>query len=54
MHSFPLPISMPEFTISLLWHPRMEADCVLKLLRAAIRPLGTWLAWVAASRKWLF
>ncbi len=26
MHSFPLPISTPEITVSLLWHPRLNAD----------------------------
>lgn len=26
MHSFPLPISVPEMTVSLLWHPRLDAD----------------------------
>jgi DNA-binding transcriptional LysR family regulator len=26
MHSFPLPILTPEITISLLWHPRLDAD----------------------------
>ena len=26
MHSFPLPVSLPEITISLLWHPRLDAD----------------------------
>ena len=26
MHSFPLPVPTPEITVSLLWHPRMDAD----------------------------
>ena len=26
MHSFPLPVSTPDFTVSLLWHPRLDAD----------------------------
>jgi len=26
MYSFPLPVSSPEIAISLLWHPRMDAD----------------------------
>jgi len=26
MHSFPLPVSLPEMTISMLWHPRLDAD----------------------------
>jgi hypothetical protein len=26
MNSFPLPIAMPEVAVSLLWHPRLDAD----------------------------
>ena len=26
MHSFPLPVPTPEVTISLLWHPRLDAE----------------------------
>ena len=26
MHSFRLPVSTPEVTVSLLWHPRLDAD----------------------------
>ena len=26
MHSFLLPVSTPEVTVSLLWHPRLDAD----------------------------
>jgi DNA-binding transcriptional LysR family regulator len=37
MHSFPLPVSMPEFTISLLWHPRLDADPAHRWLRGCIR-----------------
>ena len=33
MHSFPLPIPTPEITISLLWHPRMDADPAHRWLR---------------------
>lgn len=33
MHSFPLPIPVPEITVSLLWHPRMEADPAHRWLR---------------------
>src|SRR5689334_24349379 len=25
MHSFPVPVLMPEITVSLLWHPRLDA-----------------------------
>jgi len=37
MHSFPLPISLPEVTVSLLWHPRMDADPAHRWLRACVR-----------------
>jgi DNA-binding transcriptional LysR family regulator len=37
MHSFPLPVSMPEITVSLLWHPRMDADPAHRWLRKCVR-----------------
>ena len=37
LHSFLLPISLAQFTISLLWHPRMEADPAHRWLRECIR-----------------
>jgi DNA-binding transcriptional LysR family regulator len=37
MHSFPLPVPMPEFTISLLWHPRLDADPAHRWLRGQVR-----------------
>jgi DNA-binding transcriptional LysR family regulator len=37
MHSFELPVAMPEFTVSLLWHPRLDADGAHRWLRACIR-----------------
>lgn len=37
MHSFPLPVSMPEFTVSLLWHPRLDADTAHRWLRGLVR-----------------
>jgi DNA-binding transcriptional LysR family regulator len=36
MHSFPLPISVPEMTVSLLWHPRLDADPAHRWLRRCI------------------
>lgn len=33
MHSFPLPVEVPDITVSLLWHPRMDADPVHRWLR---------------------
>ena len=37
MHSFPLPVSVPEMTVSLLWHPRMDADPAHRWLRGLVR-----------------
>jgi DNA-binding transcriptional LysR family regulator len=37
MHSFPLPFATPEITISLHWHPRMDADPAHRWLRACVR-----------------
>jgi DNA-binding transcriptional LysR family regulator len=36
MHSFPLPVPMPEVTISLLWHPRLDADPAHRWLRGLV------------------
>jgi DNA-binding transcriptional LysR family regulator len=36
MHSFPLPFPTPEITISLLWHPRLEADPAHRWLRSLV------------------
>jgi DNA-binding transcriptional LysR family regulator len=37
MHSFPLPVSTPEITVSLLWHPRLGADPAHRWLRGCVR-----------------
>jgi DNA-binding transcriptional LysR family regulator len=37
MHSFPLPVSPPEITVSLLWHPRLDADPAHRWLRGCMR-----------------
>src|SRR6476661_502530 len=37
MHSFPLPVSTPEFTVSLLWHPRLDSDPAHRWLRGHVR-----------------
>jgi DNA-binding transcriptional LysR family regulator len=37
MHSFPLPVAVPEFTVSMLWHPRLDADPGHRWLRALVR-----------------
>ncbi len=36
MHSFPLPVSTPEVTVSLLWHPRLDADPAHRWLRGLV------------------
>lgn len=37
MYSFPLPIPTPEVTVSLLWHPRQDADPAHRWLRGCVR-----------------
>ena len=37
MFSFPLPVPTPEFTVSLLWHPRLDADPAHCWLRGHVR-----------------
>ncbi|MDB6142262.1 MAG: transcriptional regulator, LysR family [Pseudomonas sp.] len=36
MHSFPLPVPTPPITVSMLWHPRMEADPAHRWLRGLV------------------
>jgi DNA-binding transcriptional LysR family regulator len=37
MHSFALPVSVSVFTVSLLWHPRLDADPAHRWLRGHVR-----------------
>jgi DNA-binding transcriptional LysR family regulator len=37
MHSFALPVPIPEITVSLLWHPRLDADLAHRWLRGLVR-----------------
>ena len=37
LHTFPLPFPIPDLTISLLWHPRMDADPAHRWLRDCVR-----------------
>ncbi len=37
MFSFPLPVGVPEFTVSMLWHPRLDADAAHRWLRGRVR-----------------
>ena len=41
MHSFTLPVSTPEFTVSMLWHPRLDADPAHRWLRKCVRDACT-------------
>ena len=41
MYRFPLPVSTPEITISLLWHPRMDADPAHRWLRGLVLEICT-------------
>ncbi|MGG7606505.1 LysR family transcriptional regulator [Massilia sp. BKSP1R2A-1] len=36
MHSFDLPVEVPQLTVSLLWHPRMDADPAHRWLRGVV------------------
>jgi DNA-binding transcriptional LysR family regulator len=36
MHCFALPLELPEFAISLFWHPRLEADEAHRWLRSLV------------------
>ncbi len=37
MHTFSLPVEIPHFTISMLWHPRMDGDLAHRWLRGCVR-----------------
>lgn len=37
LHSFALPFSLPALTVSMLWHPRLDADPVHRWLRGCVR-----------------
>jgi DNA-binding transcriptional LysR family regulator len=37
MYCFALPIEIPAFTISMLWHPRMDGDLAHRWLRGCVR-----------------
>jgi len=37
LYSFPLPVAVPEVTVSMLWHPRLDADPAHRWLRGCVR-----------------
>jgi DNA-binding transcriptional LysR family regulator len=39
MHSFVLPLSLAEFTVAMIWHPRLDADPVHRWLRGCLRDI---------------
>jgi DNA-binding transcriptional LysR family regulator len=39
LHAFALPVETPALTISLLWHPRLDADPAHRWLRGRVRAL---------------
>jgi len=39
MHAFALPVPLPEITVSLLWHPRLDADPAHRWLRGHLREI---------------
>ncbi len=41
MYSFALPVSTPEFTVSMLWHPRLDADLAYRWFRGCVREVCT-------------
>jgi DNA-binding transcriptional LysR family regulator len=49
MHSFRLPVAMPDVTISLLWHPRMDADPAHRWLLGCVR--DACLATISSSKQ---
>ena len=41
MYSFPLPVPAPSFTVSMLWHPRMDGDTAHRWLRGCLLDVCT-------------
>ena len=39
MASFPIPVQLPQFTVSLLWHPRVDGDPAHRWLRGCVREI---------------
>lgn len=40
MHTFALPLTVPEITVSMLWHPRLDADPAHRWLRQVVRSVS--------------
>ena len=41
MHGFALPVPAPDITVSLFWHPRLQADPAHRWLRALVQEVCT-------------
>jgi DNA-binding transcriptional LysR family regulator len=41
LHAFPLPVELPPMTVSLLWHPRLDADPAHRWLRGLVGAVCT-------------
>jgi DNA-binding transcriptional LysR family regulator len=39
MHTFQLPFTTPRFTVSMIWHPRMDADPAHRWLRGIVQEI---------------
>lgn len=39
MHSFALPVVLPDITVSMMWHPRLDADPAHRWLRGCVREI---------------
>lgn len=50
LHSFPLPVALPEVTVSLLWHPRLDSDPAHRWLRGCVRDVCSAQRKVASKR----
>lgn len=37
LFSFPLPVDIAPFTVSVIWHPRMDGDLAHRWLRGCLR-----------------
>lgn len=37
LYSFALPVAIPTFTVTMLWHPRLDADLAHRWLRGCLR-----------------
>lgn len=51
MFSFALPFAAPEITVSLLWHPRLDADPAHRWLRDCVRDVIAGAAAAPTARK---